>query len=494
MVLMLVRTALWGLAVIAAAIALVWLKDSSGGVMVELNGRAFGPFRPLEFVAVVFVLALLIWGVVKLFGFLVALVRFASGDETALSRYWSRSRERRGFDALANGLTALAEGDASTALVRGRKAERLLEKPGLTKLLVAQAAEQTGETRLARDYYKQLASDPKTAYVGVKGLLDQALAKGETERALKLARHAFELKPKDKDLLTRLFELQCETADWSGARTTLAAMVKARMITRDVADRREAVLLVADARAAAGAGEDARSHDLAARALKKSPGLVPAVVDVAAGQVETAGVKRAARTLREAWRAEPHPDIAAAFAALVEDETPAERRTRFEDLTKTNPNHPESRMLTAELALADRDWGAARKAMGDLAETNPSARAFSIMAAVEKGEAGDDALVRAWLARAVSAPRAPQWTCANCGARHKDWGPRCGRCEAFDTLDWRGTEADPEAEGASMLPVLMEVDPPEAPAPDTPADADGAPPPTDEPKPTPDPKAASAAG
>ena len=101
MVLMLVRTALWGLAVIAAAIALVWLKDSSGGVMVELNGRAFGPFRPLEFVAVVFVLALLIWGVVKLFGFLVALVRFASGDETALSRYWSRSRERRGFDALA---------------------------------------------------------------------------------------------------------------------------------------------------------------------------------------------------------------------------------------------------------------------------------------------------------------------------------------------------------------------------------------------------------
>ena len=466
MLMMLIRTALWGLAVIAATVALVWLKDAEGGVMIDLNDRVYGPFRPLEFVALVVLIALLLWGLVKLFGFLVALVRFFSGDETALSRYWSRSRERRGFDALAEGMTSLAEGDASTALTRARKPERLLDKPGLTRLLVAQAAEASGETRLARDYYKQLAEDPDTAFVGVKGLLEQALRKGETERALKLARHAFDLKPKDPDLLNRLFDLQGEAKDWAGARETLTAMVKAKSITRDVADRREAVLMVAESRAT---DEKAKASDLAKKAHKKSPALVPAIVDLARAQRDEGSSKKAAKTLKEAWRAQPHADIAAAFAALEKNETPAARRARFAELTKTNPNHPESRMISAELALADRDWAGAREAMGDLAETNPSARAHSIMATIEKGEGGDDATVRAWLARAVAAPRAPQWTCANCGARHKDWSPRCGRCDAFDSLDWKEGEADPADERAAMLPIIMGARDAAKPAPAEPA-------------------------
>ena len=40
----------------------------------------------------------------KLLGFLGAVMRFLLGDETAISRYFSRSRERRGFDALSDGM------------------------------------------------------------------------------------------------------------------------------------------------------------------------------------------------------------------------------------------------------------------------------------------------------------------------------------------------------------------------------------------------------
>ena len=40
------------------------------------------------------------------------MLRFLLGDETAISRYFSRSRERRGFDALSDGMVALASGDA----------------------------------------------------------------------------------------------------------------------------------------------------------------------------------------------------------------------------------------------------------------------------------------------------------------------------------------------------------------------------------------------
>ena len=70
--------------------------------------------------------------------------------------------------------------------------------------------------------------------------------------------------------------------------------------------------------------------------------------------------------------ANPHPELAAAFAAIEPDETPAARRKRFETLIAADPNHAESRLLAAELALAAEDFPGARKALGDLAETEPT--------------------------------------------------------------------------------------------------------------------------
>lgn len=456
MLMMLIRTALWGVAILAAALAFVFLKDADGGVMIDLNGRAYGPFRPLEFVAAVVILALLLWLFWKLFNLTVALVRFFAGDETALSRYWNRSQERRGFDALSEGLIAMAEGDGRTAMTRARKAERLLARPELTNLLMAQAASANGDTETAKTYYKTMASEQQTAFVGVKGLLAQALEKGETDRALKLAQHAFTLKPKSSDVMSTLFGLQSTENDWAGARDTLAAMNRTHVLPRDVADRREAVLLLADARNAAANDDTEKARDLALRANKKSPGLAPAAVMAAKLTASSDSPRRAARVLKEAWRQAPHPDIAAAFAALVPDETAEARRKRFRDLLKIAPEHVETQLLEAELALADKDFDAAKRIAGKLVADNPTTRSLSIMAAAEKGGGGDDAMVRAWLAKAITASRGPQWICDKCGGHHRDWVPTCDSCDAFDTLSWREERGETEShQPAAMLPLTI---------------------------------------
>ena len=67
----------------------------------------------------VLVLAALV--ILKLLGFLGAVLRFLLGDETAISRYFSRGRERRGFDALTDGMLALAAGDPKQAMKQGRQ-------------------------------------------------------------------------------------------------------------------------------------------------------------------------------------------------------------------------------------------------------------------------------------------------------------------------------------------------------------------------------------
>ena len=102
------------------------------------------------------------------------------------------------------------------------------------------------------------------------------------------------------------------------------------------------------------------------------------------------------------------------FAEIQPDETSAARVKRFASLTKLNPSNVETKLLNAELALADEDFPSARRAVRELAEDDPTVRSLTLMAAIEKGEGADDKTVRAWLNKALAAPRGNQWICESC--------------------------------------------------------------------------------
>ncbi len=451
---------------LAAAVAFgaAWLIEAPGEITVAFADRELA-LTPLGFVIAVLLLLVAALVLLRLLGFLAAVVRFLFGDETAISRYFNRSRERRGFAALSNGLIALGEGDARAAMTHADKAERLLRRPEMTRLVSARAAEVAGDRQAAYESYKAMLEDPRTRFAGIKGLLQYKLDEGDADTALALADKAFALRPQNPTVLRTLFELQTRKADWAGARKTLNASIHARLLPRDVGTRRDAVLSLADARAAIEADDMARGTEAALQANKLAPTLVPAAA-LAARVVAMKGSKRrAVRILTAAWAANPHPDLAAAFAALEPDETPDARRRRFATLIAAAPDHVESKLLSAELALAAEDFPAARKALGDLAERDPTTRSLALMAAIERGQGAPDQVVRGWLARALNASRGPQWICGKCNHIHAQWTPVCDNCGAFDTLEWK-TAPSPDALGgldaAAMLPLIVgEIEAPE---------------------------------
>ena len=69
-----------------------------------------------------------------------------------------------------------------------------------------------------------------------------------------------------------------------------------------------------------------------------------------------------------------------------------------------------------------------RNVAGEHAEVDPDTRSLTIMAAVERGEGASDSVVKGWLARALTAPRGPQWVCDNCQHIHAEWVPACENC------------------------------------------------------------------
>ncbi len=432
------------------------LAETGGGIRVSFADTEFN-LGPVQAVVGLLLLLLAMWLFLKLLGLIVAVMRFLNGDETAVSRYFDRNRERKGFQALADGLMALASGEGRAAMAQATRAEKFLRRPELTNLITAQAAELTGDTRRATDVYKRLLADDRTRFVGVRGLMKQKLAEGDTDTALKLAEKAFSLKPRHEDVQDTLLQLQASKGDWKGARQVLGTKLKQGLLPRDVHRRRDAVLALQEAKEVFSDDAPIEAREAAIEANRLSPDLIPAAVLAAQSYIQSGKPKYAARVLKKAWGAQPHPDLGAAFAAIAPDETPAQRLKRFGTLLSAAPDHEESRLLRAELNIAAEDFPAARRALGDLAETHPTARSLTIMAAIARGEGEDDALVRGWLTRALTASRGKQWVCDKCHAVHADWAPACENCGGFDTLSWREPpqSATPMPNGADMLPLIV---------------------------------------
>ena len=278
----LIKILLFIVLIAALTIGAGYLADSSGGVRIAVGNTEFN-LDPLRAGIAVGVLVLAIWALLRLGGLLIAVLRFFNGDETAVSRYFDRNRERQGFEALADGMTALASGEGRLAMSKAAKAEKYLRRPELTNLIAAQAAEMSGDRKKAEEVYKRLLKDDRTRFVGVRGIMKQKLEDGDAEMAMKLAERAFALKPKHAETGDILLRLQAEQQDWSGARATLAQKQKQGELPKDVHKRRDAVLALSEAREVFRAGNTVAARKAAIEANRLSPDLIPAAVMAALG-------------------------------------------------------------------------------------------------------------------------------------------------------------------------------------------------------------------
>jgi HemY protein len=345
---------LWSLLKILIFIAIVaglafgvgFLTEMDDVALLTVAGREF-TLTPLVAIVLAVVLLLSVWLLFKAVGLIVATLRFLNGDETAISRYFNRRAERKGFEALAEGMMALAAGEGRLAIRKAERAEKYLKRPELTKLVLAQGAEMAGDPQLATKTYKALVTDDRTRFVGVRGLMKQKLDAGDTDTAMKLAEKAMALRPRNEEVQTTLLQLQARHEDWAGARATLSKALKSGNVPRDLHKRRDAVLALAHARDAMADGKVAEATRDATEANRLAPSLVPAAAMAARLAIAEGKPKVATKLLKAAWASDPHPDLAAAFAEIAPNETPNDRLKRFQPLLAKHAGHAEGRCSSA---------------------------------------------------------------------------------------------------------------------------------------------------
>lgn len=412
-----------------AVLAAVTLADYPGRVSVDWQG----------------------WRIDMSVGILILLVALVVVAAVAISRFWGvirraprrfldmrrTSRRERGYKALTQGMVAVAAGDVGEARRWARKADALLDDPPLTMLLSAQAAQLGGEEAAARRYFEAMLNHPDTAFLGVRGLLMQSIKAGDKVEALRLAERAYKLRPETGWVVDQLFELQVESGLWSEANEVIASAIRRKTLPASRARRRRAAVLVEHSRVAEAEGDVDTAFARAGEAHNLDPTLVPATLALARLYKARDRATKAERLIEEAWARAPNPELAAMYGNVISDTDPLARVKKFQRLFSFRPDHPESHIALAEVSLAARLWGEARKHLKAAAGTSPTARVCRLMAELDENENGDMESARKWLAQATTAAPDEAWVCNDCGAVAGAWTALCGNCSSFGSLAWQ---------------------------------------------------------
>ena len=427
-----------------AAIGFAWLAERPGDLTLVWQGY--------EVRTSVMVAALVVVVLIALIAIVGALIRAVVRTPHSVGSFLGARRRDRGYRALTRGMVAVGAGDVRAARRAAQESQGLLGKEPLVMLLSAQAAQIAGDAQAARTAFESLAAGAETRLLGLHGLFIEARRQGEDAAARHFAEEAARLAPKTAWAGHALFEHQARHGDWRGALDTLTANAEAKIVEHHLARRQRAVLDTARAmELEAGEPEEARA--LALEAHKLAPDLVPAATIAARLFARAGEYRRAARILEATWKISPHPEIAEAYAAVRPGDSAHDRLMRVEKLAALHANSSEGAMAVARAAIDAREWQEGRDALAGALRAGPTERVCLLMAEIEAGEHGDQARTRAWLTRALAAPRDPVWVAD--GQVFEHWAPLSPVTGKLDAFEWRVVEDrrparlafDPDTEG-----------------------------------------------
>jgi HemY protein len=369
-------------------------------------------------------------------------------------------RRRQGFDALTRGLLAIGVGDRTQAQRYAGVARRNLPNEPLTALLKAQAAQLKGDRAAARRTFQAMLDRPETELLGLRGLFLDAKRGNDNDAARALAEQAVRTDPQAGWSVNALFDMQARAGDWEGALATLAVARRHGNVEADVALRRRAVLLTAEARDLESEQPD-KALALANEALRLAPSLIPAA-EIAGRLLASKGeTRQASRLIARAWKLAPHPDLATVYAFAKSGDSPRERLRRVEYLASLTPGDIEGQIAIAVAAIEAREWQTAEEALSPYLRDRPPARVCALMARIEAGE-GNKGREREWLARAVRAPRDRAWIAD--GYISDRWLPVSPVTGAVDAFEWKAP-VDAIGRGDETLLIEESPEPPEPPTP-----------------------------
>ncbi|NGP16652.1 heme biosynthesis protein HemY [Devosia aurantiaca] len=352
-----IRLASWIVSSLVIAAIAAWVISLPGTLTLEVAGWRMQPRLGTAVVLLLVSAALIIivWSV----------VRRVLGAPRAMARRSAKRRREQGVQALSDAVIALQSGDPARARLMAREAQARLPGSGAAKLLEARADLALGDMPAAREHYRALIDNERTAVAALTGLYDQARAQNREDVAITFAKKTLALAPQTQWASQAVFDDLTARGQWAEA----VAMVNTEQAPsrEDKAKKRRKQAVIETARARESeVGQPNAALDHALTALKLLPDFVPAALIASRIYINRGEARRAQSLLRRIWRATGHPDVAALYAHSHPGASAVERLKRLREIIDMPPPHRAAGMALARAAIDAYDWPLARTALEPL--------------------------------------------------------------------------------------------------------------------------------
>ncbi|MBR0711332.1 heme biosynthesis protein HemY [Bradyrhizobium liaoningense] len=420
------RIVLFLVLIALAGAGAAWVADQPGDVVMTWGGFRASPSIPVF----VLLLGLFAVAIVLLWSILTMLWRMPG----RVRRRRHEKRHARGRHAITHGLLAIGHGDTALARRHADAARRHAPNDPLALLLHAQSAQLDGNRDEAQRVFRAMAEREDTRLLGLRGLFIEAQRADDAVGAVMIAEEAIKLSPSSTWASHAVLGFRCARGDWSGALAILDSNLSAGLIDKPAYRRQRGVLLTARALELEKMDRDV-ARESVMEAIKLAPTLVPAAVLAAKFESEAHQVRRAMKLVETAWLANPHPDLAEAYAHVKLGDSARQRLQRVETLAAKTPSdkpgHVEGQLAIARAAIDATEFARGREVLAPYLN-DPTQRVALLMAEIERAEHGDSGRARAWTLRAVRARHDPAWTADGyVSDRWRPVSPVTGRLDAF---------------------------------------------------------------
>jgi HemY protein len=417
-----IRIILFLLLIALGAAGAAWVAEQTGDVVLSWGGWRVQTTLPVFVLAlgITVVAAMMLW----------AILRTLWRTPERLRRSRRERRQARGRHAVTQGLLAIGHGDSTAARMHAEVARKHAAHDPLALLLHAQSAQLDGDRDGAQRAFRAMAEREDTRLLGLRGLFIEAQRADDPVAAVMVAEEALKLSPSSSWASHAVLGFCCAKGDWAGALKILDNNQSAGLIDKATYRRQRGVLLTARALELEKVDRDL-SRESVMEAIKLAPTLVPAAVLASKFESEAHQIRRSMRIVETAWLAQPHPDLADAYAHVKLGDSARQRLVRVQTLAAKAPGHIEGALAIARAAIDASEFTVAREALAPFIAA-PTQRVAMLMAEIERTEHGDSGRARAWTLRAVRALHDPAWTADGyVSDRWRPVSPVSGRLDAF---------------------------------------------------------------
>ena len=396
-----------------------WLADNPGEFSLRWLGYEIE--TSVYFIALAaLVFAVLVWAVLSL---IAAGARLPS----EMARNNAARRQQKGLDALTEAFIALGEQNPQAAQRHVQRATSLLPDSSLPHLLQAQLYRQADNSTALRNEFTALQSHAKTRALALKGLVEEARARGAMDEALAQAQELQRNTPRSATALVTLADLlsyhhRTEEAVQLLQRSRWSRIMPARRLKHLMA-----VVYAEGALHLLSQGKEEAAGSYLRKAVARAPELTAASLLLAQQHYKNKDSSAAEKILVRAWKHQPHE---ATLALMLQNNADLDAELlalKLENLARQNGEAVESTLAFSEAALRRRQPEKARQILQDALERRPQPSLFQALDALDNG------LVQE--ANPLDVPSS--WNCLQCATLLPAWQAHCPVCRYFDTVQWK---------------------------------------------------------